>query len=637
VDDASVRAQYLVEALARGDADLDPEEVVREIEGLLARASGPAAEHLAWMAVAALHISSQRSMDLRGIDEVVSRIERLRARFAPGSVQDTVAQALVASQRAVACNARGDIAGVHAQIERIRSVRARLPADDPLAAQVIPGIDEMLLSFRAVDETMANHEDRGEVSPDSLEFLQGALRQPGISRTDRAQFHAQLGQAQVAMDGQHFDQGLDDLRAAADIAERHDPRRIEYLTMLGSALVSRADSNRAPHDIRPAEHRAALKEAVRALDQARSLAVDPAHPHWALLCQVLGHAHRLLGHYDTAREIGRDGLRGHAWAVRLQSGTAAAGDAARDAAEGAVLEARWCVGVMDVRGGLDALDAGRGLTLEAASGLGTVTDQLVRRGATDLAHRWGEAVRSRTVEGVPVALRREVVRALGPESSMRTPSPAEIRSAPHGLGADALIYLVPGEETQALGFALVVPARGEPSWRLLPDLSVAAGGHPARYFAAASGADARGLRGPDPTPVPEDLATALVRTCDWAWGAAIGPLLEQHLPQQHGLGPERVHHLVLIPMGELSKVPWHAARGSSGGPARFAVERAAFSTAVSARVLCDSAAAEPVPLGRSGLIIGDPDTAGAASPLRGAQREAEAVRESFYPRAPAPA
>lgn len=86
-------------------------------------------------------------------------------------------------------------------------------------------------------------------------------------------------------------------------------------------------------------------------------------------------------------------------------------------------------------------------------------------------------------------------------------------------------------------------------------------------------------------------------------------------------------------MGELSKVPWHAACRFTGGSLRYAVEQAVFSTAVSARMLCDISVAEPVPRSRSGLVIGDPDTGGRAGPLPGALREAVAVREAFYPRA----
>src|SRR5262249_23519874 len=62
-------------------------------------------------------------------------------------------------------------------------------------------------------------------------------------------------------------------------------------------------------------------------------------------------------------------------------------------------------------------------------------------------------------------------------------------------------------------------------------------------------------------------------------------------------------------------------------------ERAAFSVAVSARMLCDSAWAPSGPAIGSGLVVGDPDTAGAAADLAAARLEALAIQDVFYPQA----
>nr|WP_239080271.1 CHAT domain-containing protein [Actinoplanes brasiliensis] len=86
--------------------------------------------------------------------------------------------------------------------------------------------------------------------------------------------------------------------------------------------------------------------------------------------------------------------------------------------------------------------------------------------------------------------------------------------------------------------------------------------------------------------------------------------------------------MVLIPMGKLGSVAWHAAR--SGGT--YAIERATISYAPSARMLCRAAATQaridgPV------LIVGDPDTGGAAPDLPAAREEARIVYRRFFPQA----
>jgi CHAT domain-containing protein len=123
--------------------------------------------------------------------------------------------------------------------------------------------------------------------------------------------------------------------------------------------------------------------------------------------------------------------------------------------------------------------------------------------------------------------------------------------------------------------------------------------------------------------------------CDWAWSAAIGPVLEHCLPPGRlpsgrlpSGGPEgRVPRIVLVPMGMLALVPWHAARRPDG---TFAVELAAFSQTPSARLLCRSAQAPPAALGPVGLVVGDPDTGDPDDSLDGARLEAFAIHRAFY-------
>jgi hypothetical protein len=82
---------------------------------------------------------------------------------------------------------------------------------------------------------------------------------------------------------------------------------------------------------------------------------------------------------------------------------------------------------------------------------------------------------------------------------------------------------------------------------------------------------------------------------------------------------------VLIPLGELARVPWSAARRAGGEPA---VHHVALSQAASARMLCHTAGQPPVPPSRNGLVIGDPATPWAALP--GARLEAYEIHRTFY-------
>jgi CHAT domain-containing protein len=82
-----------------------------------------------------------------------------------------------------------------------------------------------------------------------------------------------------------------------------------------------------------------------------------------------------------------------------------------------------------------------------------------------------------------------------------------------------------------------------------------------------------------------------------------------------------------VPMGELARIPWQAARKSDG---TYAIRWVAVSQAASARMLCHSAGLAPVPAAPSGLVVGDPDTGVPERDLRAARLEAYAIHQSFY-------
>ena len=107
----------------------------------------------------------------------------------------------------------------------------------------------------------------------------------------------------------------------------------------------------------------------------------------------------------------------------------------------------------------------------------------------------------------------------------------------------------------------------------------------------------------------------------------MGPLVDQYLATRVTSDKGRVARVVLVPMGDLARIPWQAARRRDG---MYAVQLAALSQTASARMLCDAASRPLVSLAPVGLVVADPDTGGRAQPLAAARREAHAIHQAFY-------
>ncbi|KPC91304.1 hypothetical protein ADL27_31045, partial [Streptomyces sp. NRRL F-6602] len=138
-----------------------------------------------------------------------------------------------------------------------------------------------------------------------------------------------------------------------------------------------------------------------------------------------------------------------------------------------------------------------------------------------------------------------------------TPDPAALGAALAASGADALVYLIPGEgfRPHIPGRALVLrPGRAEPEVLPLPLLLTPGSHQLERYLAAAGRRSARHPSAAAREAAEAEWRAALDALCDWAWPAAVGPVLDTLEP----LG--RPPRIVLIPCGPLGVVPWHAAR-----------------------------------------------------------------------------
>lgn len=250
---------------------------------------------------------------------------------------------------------------------------------------------------------------------------------------------------------------------------------------------------------------------------------------------------------------------------------------------------------------------------------------------------------------VPSSLRRRVFAALTGGDAPRAaqlldpPTPDEIARALRAVDKDALVYLVPATD-DVPGTALVVTSNAQVHAIPLPTLTQDAAPLKSYTPAAATSARSRPPSAPAPTrpthrprtglpaagiaeddvlravgrtpdtdpapdparelspvpgwpggyggpgPRPDDeqplLRRQLDRLCGWAWYAAMRPLLEAF-----EMPAGRLPRLVLVPMGTLGLVPWHAA-WEEGGPRgrRYALQAAEISYAASARLLCQAAA-----------------------------------------------
>ena len=597
--------------------DLDAAEA--RIEAVAAESGDPAVQRQAEAACGSIRMARSASWQDTGV--MASLPQQLETWFATMPADDPrmrpVVDVLRALAEVTAAHARGEDVGP--RVQEVRRAAEALPpgelrtmAEDALAAMsVLPG---------------------GSDGP--------VARPPGASPVGgMAALHDTAAAMALLQNGAETDlrlveQAIATLRRA--VATAGDVDRTFHLTGLALGLFRHFELTTSSDD---------LREARTLLEEARTLAGGPQHPCWQWTNEMLGEVRRLLGPdprpsdpdpSDPRRtDAALEGLRGHLWQVLVQPGVREAAMVARGAAADAVAVARRCLAGDDVHGAIAALDAGRGLALYSATEFATTAERLDGAGAVDLARRWRAALAGQGDIDLPAALRREVMTVLAEDGSsarlLDPPAPDEIQHALRTVDADALVYLVPRDDTP-VGAAVVVPADGVPSYLPLPGLVAREDADVERYLSALAARDTRDLSADD-EDLDEDeaedaeLISSLDDLCDWAWRAAMGAVIEHCRSRRPASPVRRPMRLVLVPMGELARIPWQAARRPDGVRA---VQLVALSSAASARMLCHGAALAPVPTSPTGLIVADPDTAGVARALPAARWEAHAVRQSFY-------
>ncbi|TCO54268.1 CHAT domain-containing protein [Actinocrispum wychmicini] len=541
---------------------------------------------------------------------------------APASHERVRAEILLLLKKTSGAGARGEHQEGRRLLRSALDLAEELPATDPIRQALAAAAPNVMvyLNMPAGDGTgrwATSEADRAE--------LDRLCRSPDIPDDERATHMFAL--AMIRMREQtpaSMDEAVDLCERALPMSPPGGVLHSRHLATMGIVRAARWQMFGDPDD------HGELAAGIACLEQARANAVETGNVDVLVsIGRDLSQMYLMDGCTDSARETAITGLRGRVWSAVLQSRAADVHLAIGDAAD----DAYWAAQLFLKSNRFDlaawALEMGRGLIIHAATETRDIPTRLAEHGKAELAREWLAA----PADQIPSELRRRVMSALAGvelaadgslaadfDTAMRLvpdpPSPDEIRAALMALDMDALVYLVPGKR-DGTGLAAVIPVSDHPHWITLPKLMT----EQAAGFEHDLSAAAREVQ-----PIPGRRTDTVDTMCEWAWESAIGPLLADVETSKD------VPRIVLIPVRELSRIPWHAAWRTVDGRVRYAVEDAVFSYAASARMFCTAAWSGDVAL-TDGMIVSDPDTAGAAQPLPGARAEAAAIRERFYPNA----
>ncbi|HEX3782166.1 MAG TPA: CHAT domain-containing protein [Pseudonocardiaceae bacterium] len=438
--------------------------------------------------------------------------------------------------------------------------------------------------------------------------------QQGVAPSVRGAMMAHLGCLELDQDQFERGVGILDELAATDTADYRDRASAARFAALARSRWSEVTDDPAALDVAIENLEASdamLTEGLEFRNAARMYALS-AELYWrrGRPADIQRAVQREL---DSLRERGRD--------VVLQTSSDDALAIVTDAADSSARLAARCLDLGLRTDAVRAIEAGRGLVMQAAMTTENIPVLLREHGHGALAaewereeHRSGSFGLPGTFGGheiprvVPSNLRTRVLLALASTDSIQAllniPTVHEIEAALRVLAADAAVYLLP-PSGDGPGRALVVSADGEVGDVTLSGLRDANLGPLRDYVAARAAAEDANV----PPDRRAELAAvwrgALDRLCDWAGRTVLDPL-RSHLS---GLGA--APHVVLVPSGLLSVVPWHAARTES----RYAVSDFVFSSASSARQLCVLAARRHRPLAGSPVVVADPTGTLACAPV----------------------
>ncbi|MCX5380692.1 CHAT domain-containing protein [Streptomyces sp. NBC_00091] len=619
--------------LAQGMAGLDADRLTQAVEHF--EAAVRAGNDSPWLTYGAT-LASGMLAQLRGITSgsgvEEADWERMRTAMGGSPKVDRLLRVQQAAPRAMLAARRGDLAEADRQVAEAARAVAEWDPEDPSLIEAVT----LLESARMAREDLARRLGAAPTPPPAArptarELRRQAARLPRLHRANVIGNTALAWRRDALLTGDlpRIRETLALTEEAISLAEPGGETWIRLSSDAGStygALVTANEEPRSPQRARD------LERAITLLEGATGAMGGPEHRLWALSVNPLGRAYRVRGSIarrdrERGRRLGLEAMRGFVWSALLQSGTQDAAEAARMATGLSEEVLGWCVADRAPQDALQALDACRGLVLHAATTSRSVPELLTAAGRDALAAEWRTAGAETDPDSVPSALRRRVVLALAEAGTrlLDPPSPQEIGAALSAQGKDALVYLV-AATAECPGTALVVTSGGDVHEVPLPGLRADAA--PLRAYRPGEGTAPRDIEpvpgyGPArPEPAPP-LRDRLDRLCSWAWRAALRPLLGLfQVPDR----PGRVPRLVLVPMGPLGLVPWHAAFADGGTGRRYALQDAEISYAASARLLCEVAARPAAAHTGAALIVGNP-----TGDLPYAGEEADAVHRVFYP------
>jgi hypothetical protein len=426
------------------------------------------------------------------------------------------------------------------------------------------------------------------------------------------------GQGLLLRDVKKFDQAMILLGKVSARTDLVAEEQLSVTHTIGLILRMRYDVSRDHRDV---------NNAIDRLEHARRLVVDsPGSMDTAALLYTLAdcyHNRADARRGDPARSvhIGLDAVRERAADVLLQTSDLRALDMAKAAKDEAADVARWCVAADRGDAAVQALELGRAMVLHATTFETTLGTLLREGGHHDIAALYeresaaAEAApwNAATSDAAPAPqlrtdVRRRVLKAVADtdiaDRLLAPPAIEDIAAALRKTGTAALVYLLPRAE-RTLGLGVIVGSDG--SINVLTLSKLVAGKEIERFLKAGG----------------REWAFALNDLCDWAWTAAMEEILDALTGAP--AGPRR--RLVLVPVGELAHVPWHAARRDIPGRAmRYACHDAVISYASSARQFLEATRRPRRDWPEDAVLVGVP-----GNKLYWAQKEIKEVHRRCYP------
>lgn len=547
--------------------------------------------------------------------------------------------------------------------EKITASTVQMSGDGVVKQIMSSHMAALRLARNAYSLATASDFDLRTVDPEALDpdvdaVLTAASRTPegrfdhAIDTTIAAM--ALIGQGFVSRDLDLFDRAISMVGKLCATSDLYPQERLNALGCLSFGLWMKYFTFRRRRDLNNAIDR--LEQTELLINQYAPDGADAA-PVLLLLgtcCHERADPHRR--DRQRAVEAGLQALRERANDVLLQNNPDRALDTAIAASGEAADVVRWCLAAGSDESAVHALELGRAIVLHFATIDASIPALLREDGYSDLAAEWeaesdrtsgiaerpwnlghdakdqdrrahlaAEMMANLSKVTIPGDLRRRVLEAVeGTETYARLldpPSVADITAAVAETGSSALVYLLPADDLHP-GLAMIVDAGGTVQPRELPGLRCGTG----TVFAAFSQAQ-RALQTAEPKSAEEAKArqhweSQLNDVCDWAWITAMVEVLAALGSPQRG----RPARLVLVPVGELAAVPWHAARRSvPGGELRYACQDAIITYASSARQFVDTARRRKLPWTRTPAVV----RVSAGLPF--ASEEIKEIHRYFYP------